>query len=462
VEFTAIRPAGFRAVFHKDTSDPWDDRGESNGGARLYYDAAASPSASTPGKNMESETLQDTVYLINDRNQNFYRFIEITEIPADQTGPRNFKRAYNQLILDNGKDDGKKGDSYFYHFHRRKMQKTSPPNFSPETLTGLPLGRPQLSPSGAPVSKNAGVALVAPKRTDVTWFHPEQEHSAIQLDPWSDKGSVNGKNVSMRPGIAAAYRSAAYMLRAAFCDNIDIDPLEIELSLLAPVEKSGKTFGRVVLNDKLQNGTGYSRQLHKEMPALLEKFVDTNGGTHTRTGWIDDFFKPHHFDNCHDSCNECIRYYSNSSEHSLMDWRVGLSLLRILNNPNEHLFADSKNLKSDLAALPTDHEMKNWISIAQNLQTLLESQDSNYVKADFNDLPAIVDTKSGNPKCFIFVHPLWRLPGGGGGIPGHVIQTAMAEFYSSTYPTSHPAMKLVFIDTFNAHRRISWSRVQLS
>ena len=462
VEFTAIRPAGFRAVFHIDTSDPWDDRGESNGGARLYYDAAASPSASTPGKNMESETLQDTVYLINDRNQNFYRFIEITEIPADKTGPRNFKRAYNQLILDNGKDDGKKGDSYFYHFYQRKMQKTSPPNFSPETLTGLPLGRPQLSPSGAPVSKNAGVALVAPKRTDVTWFHPEQEHSAIQLDPWSDKGSVNGKNVSMRPGIAAAYRSAAYMLRAAFCDNIDIDPLEIELSLLAPVEKSGKTFGRVVLNDKLQNGTGYSRQLHKEMPALLEKFVDTNGGTHTRTGWIDDFFKPHHFDNCHDSCNECIRYYSNSSEHSLMDWRVGLSLLRILNDPKEHLFADSKNLKSDLAALPADHEMKNWISIAQNLQTLLESQDSNYVKADFNDLPAIIDAKSGNPKCFIFVHPLWRLPNQPGGIPGNVIQTAMAEYYSSTYPTSHPGMKLIFIDTFNAHRRISWSRVQLS
>ena len=56
----------------------------------------------------------------------------------------------------------------------------------------------------------------------------------------------------------------------------------------------------------------------------------------TNWKWLSGLTNESHRSSC-TSCNDCIRYYTNQGEHGLMDWRLGLDLLRILANPTELL-----------------------------------------------------------------------------------------------------------------------------
>ena len=80
------------------------------------------------------------------------------------------------------------------------------------------------------------VALVAPKVTDVYWVHPDGPREGLVLDPY-----LGGR---ARP--KAAYRSAAYILRAALCDELDVDPSELEIVNLAPIAVADQRLGRII------------------------------------------------------------------------------------------------------------------------------------------------------------------------------------------------------------------------
>ena len=80
-----------------------------------------------------------------------------------------------------------------------------------------------------------------PKTTDVFWVHPMEGANTYS-------GSLLGG--SNRPGVRAAYRSAAYILGAAICDELDIDPVELEVVNLAPIGTNQNRVGRIILNDR--------------------------------------------------------------------------------------------------------------------------------------------------------------------------------------------------------------------
>ena len=101
IGFTGLRPLGFRGILHRETCDRWDDRGEYNGGARMFFDTSKRGTTST-GRNLIRLAETEQVYLINDRDKRFYGFEEITETRCNYLdslkGPVYFHKAYHQLI----------------------------------------------------------------------------------------------------------------------------------------------------------------------------------------------------------------------------------------------------------------------------------------------------------------------------------------------------------------------------
>ena len=164
------------------------------------------------------------------------------------------------------------------------------------------------------------------------WTTPSETRNFLALDPYF--GSKN------RPGVKAAYRSAAYILRAALCDELDVDPAELEVVNLAPVGSFPKRVGRIILGDRNPNGAGYAVALSEKLQEIFE-IIKESPPESTNWKWLSGLTNESHRSSCSTSCNDCIRYYTNQGEHGLMDWRLGLDLLRILANPTELLFADS-------------------------------------------------------------------------------------------------------------------------
>jgi hypothetical protein len=155
------------------------------------------------------------------------------------------------------------------------------------------------------------------------------------------------------------------------------------------------------------------------------------------------------------------------SEHGLMDWRLGVNLLRSLLDSNYDAFANSADIVksiSDLTDLTPNHEMSDWLEQAtRQRDSMVSLQPEVMTSVTLNGLPAVFDerSKSNRKLCHIFVHPLWRLDSDGGSV-GAVIKGADAEFQQ--HPKTEelgPDTIINWVDTFNGNRRIGWCRVNL-
>ncbi|MGQ9865612.1 MAG: DEAD/DEAH box helicase [Pseudanabaenaceae cyanobacterium] len=160
------------------------------------------------------------------------------------------------------------------------------------------------------------VALLAKRHTDVLLVGVQQWPQGIFASP----AAIEGR---------AALYSFAFWLRAAACAFLDVDPDELQASFQTSLEKTsgdnGRVIGQAFLFDSLENGAGYCPHLAKPevFSRLLaqEDFTQPNSlGYH----WLA------HQQTCDTSCNHCLRDYGNLSYHGLLDWRLALDMVRLL------------------------------------------------------------------------------------------------------------------------------------
>ena len=139
-------------------------------------------------------------------------------------------------------------------------------------------------------------------------------------------------------------------------------------------------------------------------------------------------------------------------EHMLMDWRLGMSILRLMADEQECLLSDRVGtLAEDCQNLGKDHEMSDLLTGMNEVQNKLKmSGGESIVKRTFGDLPGVIDEKTG--RAYIIVHPLWRLPQDAGGQTAPVVRKAMTEAVQS----GHQSTQIGYVDTFNGHRRPGW------
>lgn len=271
------------------------------------------------------------------------------------------------------------------------------------------------------------IALAAPKTTDVLRIAAKTIPAGIVLDQLCKNG-----NRLQGGAVRAAYYSAAFIIRSIAADHLDIDPEELEISTIRRIEgKAGTFMGEIVIGDHLPNGAGFANQIHKDWQKLLQLIVNASPGDDSFAGAL---ISDEHRDHCDSSCPDCLRQYRNMSYHGLLDWRLGLSLIRILND-NKFACGLDGNFKYP--------DIENWKETAKQTQKSF-CQTFGCTPLDFGPLPGF---QVGNRKVAI-THPLWDPA-----TPSGLLAKAEAAVGDA---------QLQFVDTFNVHRRMSWAYLALA
>ena len=265
------------------------------------------------------------------------------------------------------------------------------------------------------------IALAAPKTTDVLRIRPAAVPPGLNMDPLMSSGAIK-----------AAYYSAAFILRSLAAELLDTDPEEFDVSNVRQVELAdGQKAGEIVLSDHLANGAGLVAWIQQHWLQVLAGATSTTDPPNTFIGALNS---PEHRASCDSSGYDCLRQYRNMNYHGLLDWRLGLSLLRCLANPGF-----TAGLDGDFTAPDLD----GWGPFAAERRNAFCSTFS-CAPRDFGPLPGF---EIGGIQV-ITVHPLWDK---------YRPQGLLAEARAAVTPGP-----LKHVDTFNLLRRESWTYQSLA
>lgn len=119
----------------------------------------------------------------------------------------------------------------------------------------------------------------------------------------------------------AAWTSFAFALRARAAITLDVEPRELEAGVRLRFEQKGCLVPELFLADAIENGAGFVTFLAdaKRFSGLLEDTRELVGE------WED---REEHA--CEGSCPGCLRDYSNSTFHPILDWRLAADTLEVL------------------------------------------------------------------------------------------------------------------------------------
>ncbi|HSI09588.1 MAG TPA: DEAD/DEAH box helicase [Rariglobus sp.] len=376
--FQVVTPAAFRTHFDRG-ADARVDAELILGGSSILAEESDAPPSQPPGSNSVIRfDRRGRIYRMNDRNgRRFQGALGTTSLPS---GGWRFE---NQWI-----------DSRFQN---------------PTPGTGFTFVR-----SGA----DEDFALVAPKITDVLRISAAVVPEGLRLDP-----------LTPGAGIKAAFYSAAFILRSVAADLLDIDAEEIVVSNVRPRPlPTGQFSGEIVLNDHLPNGAGFIAWMERNWPQVLQAALAP-----TRDGFARTMQSSPHMSRCETSCPDCLRHYRNMPYHGLLDWRLGLAVVRILSNSNFQCGLFGGN-EPELSGSATG---TNWVDDATRLRDSFCAAFENCDPRSFGPLPGF----NLGHRQVIVVHPLWETTQ-----PVGILATAIAQ-------ASDPSP--LFVDTFNLARRMS-------
>jgi hypothetical protein len=155
------------------------------------------------------------------------------------------------------------------------------------------------------------VALASSKVTDTILLSPAAVPVGMRLFPGET-------------GIRAGWWSLSYLAREAAWRVLDASPDELQAGFRPMATENGLS-GEIYLSDSLINGAGYARYFLadeiriKELLTEMEAYELFVAGHRNADG-----------QHCDSSCYACLRDYSNSRLHPLLDWRLALDLSVLL------------------------------------------------------------------------------------------------------------------------------------
>jgi Lhr-like helicase len=283
-------------------------------------------------------------------------------------------------------------------------------------------------------------ALVAPKVTDLLRLMPDAIPTGIKFDPVPNPLEARGTLEAAASAKGACY-SAAFILRTVAAMELDIDPDEIDINCLRAVPRAEGGFsGEIIMSDHLPNGAGFVQWMAKRVEWLLKASL----GEGPKNLFFDEITKKGHREACDLSCPDCIRHYRNLPYHGLLDWRLGLSLLRIFKDRSHQCGLDDSMPAEAAFSLP---ELSDWRSYAGKLRDQL-CQNFHWQLATFGDLPGFTfQDASGNTRNGIMIHPLWSRDELTGRLAAAVAEAGDPD-------------EVILADTFNLARRMSWAYQQ--
>jgi DEAD/DEAH box helicase domain-containing protein len=271
------------------------------------------------------------------------------------------------------------------------------------------------------------IVLVAPKTTDLLAIRPKTIPNGLNLDVLS-KGSA----------VKAAYASAAFILRATAADILDIDPEELDICHLRSVvlsssENQQKMVGEIVISDFHPNGSGFTSWLHDNWNKCLHNVCYPSGGE----TFIDVLLSPSHAESCQESCYQCIKNFRNMSYHAMLDWRLGVSILKIFAIPE---------YKAGLDRDFSSPELVGWLDYSLKQCDILCTafQNENIISRTWGELHGF---EIGEYRVII-KHSLWDA--------SNILEGTILSDAIEAAQHNIGNKKLCFTDPFNLARRPSW------
>jgi len=260
------------------------------------------------------------------------------------------------------------------------------------------------------------IVLVAPKTTDVLVARPRVVPVGLNLDFLRQASSVK-----------AAYASAAFIMRSIAADEMVIDPEDLDICHLRSWQLStGQPVGEIVIADNHPNGSGFTQWLSENWKRCLSLVVHPAGNE----GFASRMLAPTHVEQCDTTCYACLQNFRNMAYHSILDWRLGVSMLKAMANSNYQCGLDG-NFENI--------ELLNWLEHAA-VQRDQFCNALGAVREQFGTLPGF----SLNGQRSIIIHSLWDIAEPKGLLKG-AVDAAGEDLHN-----------LRFVDPFNLARRPTW------
>jgi DEAD/DEAH box helicase domain-containing protein len=258
--------------------------------------------------------------------------------------------------------------------------------------------------------------------TTLLELSPAAVHSGLRFGLYQD-GDNNTLSTFQNTAIQAAAYSAAFILRNVYTTDKDIDGEEIRILKLRQQNAAQRL--NILFADKLVNGSGFCRELYDNLAHYFNLCFDPNNPFASRILSDENL-------NCDTASYKNLMNFRNQKFHPILDWRLGLSYLRMLKN---------QDIDSILSASSDLHEFKNyngansWLEGFQLLfrEWVETTELGNYYVV--NDIP--VCERNGN--YIVGIHPLWDLEN-----PIGILADVTNQLNGE---------KIVFVDSFNLTRR---------
>lgn len=277
-------------------------------------------------------------------------------------------------------------------------------------------------------SPEESISLASQKKTEVFRLSPSNIPNGLSLD------------MRFNNGIRSGYYSLAFLLQRILADKLDVDPMEIEIADIPVKDLNGdpdKKIAEIILTDELQNGSGFVRRLYEE----FEEIVSSTLTPADPESYVYKLSEEKHLKDCRDACYDCLKIYRNMNYHSLLDWRLGISMMRILTDAQYKCGIDGN--------FDNYFELKGWLAEARKLAEEFCDSFDGFTISEFNDLPAITWGKE-QKNVICIIHPFWSVTDFK---DDYWLAEAIVEV--STYKDERDG-KIDFFDTFNLHRRPGW------
>ena len=211
-------------------------------------------------------------------------------------------------------------------------------------------------------------------------------------------------NLSIQNGnksaIRAAFYSAAFLLQRALADTLDVQPEEIEIT-----EKIDGPNGWPViyLSDALANGAGIVSYLYRNdhLHDLITKIVNFDTFDELKTPrdkcFMQSLLTEDHRKSCLTACQDCLLAYNNRGFHHVLDWRMGVGILRLM-------LDDSYDFGFSPASRKEFEELKDYDNILSTCAKKLRFQDPNSFLEP--QIDPVLRRANGYK---VIYHPLWNV-----------------------------------------------------
>lgn len=244
--------------------------------------------------------------------------------------------------------------------------------------------------------------LAAPKTTDSLFVAPKVVPPGLKPNLW-------GSEIERDPAIRAAALSATFILVHRAALELDVDPEEFDVVEPRMGKPGGRSAAPILqFTDHLINGAGFCERLAKMessgSPMIARLISSIIQEEHEYP--LKDFLKvetmPKQYDHreqCDQACYRCLQRYGNQMYHGLLDWRLGLAFLQMMQDPDYKCGYDG-NFEGPA--------LEDWPKLAARYAEEMISFENG--EGEVKNVGGLVAFRlEDEPHWSIVVHPLWDI-----------------------------------------------------